>query len=252
MTRQRPVLQEPVEFACWGLAKHILRINTPWSSFEVPHCNIPSMITEEEKAYYLYVTSFFSGKGEVVEVGPWLGSSTFHIVSGLVRNPAFSGKVLHVFDDFVWRSSWMDRHFPHENPPSNYSCFQPLFERYVRRIKSHLRIARRRLIIQDGNEKVAAFAWKGQSIEMCFIDCGRNLVINDAWYDVLSPSFIPDTTLIMMEDWQVHKERPRRAYNQTKQFTDNKGRALEKIDELLGGALATFLYRGSTRRCRTK
>jgi hypothetical protein len=87
---------------------------------------------------------------------------------------------------------------------------------------------------------------------MCFIDCGGNLDINNAWYDAVSPSFIPDITLIMMEDWQLHKQRPRRPYNQTKQFTDSKGRALEKIDELIGGALATFRYKGSTRQDHSK
>jgi hypothetical protein len=87
---------------------------------------------------------------------------------------------------------------------------------------------------------------------MCFIDCGLNLDINNAWYDAMSPSFIPNATLIMMEDWQLHKQRPRRPYNQTKQFTDSKGRALEKIDELIGGALATFRYKGSTRQDHSK
>lgn len=232
------------------LAEHILRAKTPWCNRELPYCDIPSMITHEEKAYYLYITELFRGRGEVIEVGPWLGNSTFHIVYGLVRNPAFRGKVLHVFDDFVWRSSWMNRHYPHEDVPKNYACFQPLFERYVRHIKSHIHAARRRLIVQDGNEKVRDLAWSGKSIEMCFIDCGMNLAINNAWYNVLSPSFIPDTTLIMMEDWQLHKQRPRRAYNQTKQFTDSKDRALEKIDELLDGALATFLYKGSKGRTR--
>jgi hypothetical protein len=233
------------------LAKHILLAKTPWANRELPACDIPSMITQEEKAYYLYVTELFRGAGEVIEVGSWLGNSTFHIVYGLTKNPIFRGRVLHVFDDFVWRSSWMNRHYPYENLPENYTCFQTLFEQYVQPIKSHLRIARRRLIVQDGNEKVRDLDWSEESIEMCFIDCGRSLAINNAWYDVLSPSFVPDVTLIMMEDWQLHKQRPRRAYNQTKEFTDSKGRALQKIDELLNGALATFLYKGPQGRRRS-
>jgi predicted O-methyltransferase YrrM len=70
------------------------------------------MISPEECKYYRWLGRFFTGAGAVVELGPWLGCSTVHILAGLERSPGFRDRRLHVFDDFVWRSSWMDRHLP--------------------------------------------------------------------------------------------------------------------------------------------
>jgi hypothetical protein len=47
-----------------------------------------------------------------------------------------------------------------------------------------------------------------------------------------------------MQDWQLYKEQPPKWYNQTKEFTDSKGSALELVHELADGNAGTFLYRG--------
>lgn len=47
-----------------------------------------------------------------------------------------------------------------------------------------------------------------------------------------------------MQDWRLHRERPRKWYNQTKDFTD-KNPSLELIHEIKDGGIATFLYRGN-------
>ena len=71
---------------------------------------------------------FYSGTGEIVELGPWLGSSTFHLISGLENNPYFKtqNKRIHVYDDFVWRSEWMDPFLPNQNVTAltNHSSFK--------------------------------------------------------------------------------------------------------------------------------
>lgn len=69
--------------------------------------------------------------------------------------------------------------------------------------------------------------------------------VNDAWWGIFSGSFIPDETLIAMQDWQLYKQQPARPYNQTKLFTDSKGSSLELVHELLDGALASFIYRAT-------
>src|SRR5258705_1052894 len=108
---------------------------------------IPSMITEEEAKYYLYATRWYSGKGEILEIGPWLGSSTWFIVHGLLKNRNFAHKRLNVVDDFIWRSSWMDRNYPNADKPQNHESFEHLFKRYAESIKQHLSVNRARLIV---------------------------------------------------------------------------------------------------------
>jgi hypothetical protein len=85
---------------------------------------------------------------------------------------------------------------------------------------------------------------------MMFVDCGRLFQTNNAWYRILSPSFIPDVTLIAMQDWRLQFEVPAYWENQTKNFTDSKGSALQLVHELKKGTTATFLYRGGGRAGR--
>jgi hypothetical protein len=40
---------------------------------------------------------------------------------------------------------------------------------------------------------------------MCWIDCGKTFEVNAAWFAALSPWFVPDRTLVIMQDWQAHR-----------------------------------------------
>jgi len=218
----------------------------PWAAIPLEALNVPGMITKEERRYYTYLGSFYSGQGEVVELGSWLGLSTLAILYGLRRNPAFAGKKLHVFDDFVWRSSWMDKWLDDGDfdieKPHDHGDFSGLFDRFTSGVREHMVVERRRIAPYDGNERIAPLTWNGRPIEMVFVDCGRTLEVNEAWYKTLSPSFIPGRSLLVLEDWKTHREVPPRWYNQTKQFTDSKGRQLRLLHELRDGGAATFLY----------
>jgi hypothetical protein len=184
--------------------------------------------------------------GEVVELGPWLGRSTSFICHGLRANPRFSGQYLWVFDDFIWRPAWMDKHHPEADRPGRHESFRHLFERYTAEFEDILRVEQRRFTDYDGNERVPLFRWSGAPIELLFVDCGRTLAANDAWYEALLPFFIPDRTLIVLQDWGTHKEVPRRSYNQMYEFVRSKGEALDLVHELLDGSIATFLFRGDS------
>ena len=74
----------------------------PWLSAVPAKIDTPAMITHEEAQYYTYLGSFYEGRGRAVELGPWLGASTQHIVLSLANNPKFAGAQL-MFDDFTAR-----------------------------------------------------------------------------------------------------------------------------------------------------
>jgi hypothetical protein len=222
----------------------VLHPQPPWQRLPVEPSGIPGMVSDEECQYYEFIGRFFAGVGETVELGPWLGRSTHHILKGLTSNPHFHGKRLHVFDDFVWRSSWMDRHPLGTSCPSNHEDFRYLFDQYTASLQEHITTQRRKFGDYDGNEAVAALTWDAGPIEFLYVDCGRTYATNEGWYSQLVRSFIPNRTLIMMQDWRVHREIPVQWYNQTKQFTDSKGDQIELIHELSGGTLAAFLFRG--------
>lgn len=226
------------------LGAWIMNEMSPWKQCPIEPVETPGMISSEESQYYAYIGRFYSGVGEAVELGPWLGRSTHFILKGLKPNPNFKGKKLFVFDDFVWRASWMNPSVNESEQLQNHQCFRPLFEKYTADIQSDIQVERSRIVEYDGNSSVAPLAWCGKPIELLYVDCGRTYAVNDGWYSILKKSFIPNRTLIIMQDWRLHREIPVKWYNQTKQFTDSKDTELDLIHEVKDGGVATFIYRG--------
>jgi hypothetical protein len=216
----------------------------PWLKVPPEKCQTPAMITHEEAQYFTYIGRFYEGIGRAVELGPWLGASTHHIVLGLANNPKFAGERLHVFDDFVWRKSWMDPYVRDEEKLPDHACFRHLFDKYTTRVQHLLDVRRAKIADYDGNENLPLFSWNEGPIEFLFVDCGRTIEANEAWYKPLRHAFIPGRTLIMMQDWRVHREVPRKWFNQTRFFTEAKGNSLELLHEVSEGCLAAFLFTG--------
>ena len=255
--RQLEATQQKCYLLNGVLEKSILNPRAPWLDVKVPESPIPGMISEEEKKYYTWLGQFYAGKGEIVELGPWLGCSTFYILEGLRHNPHFQGKKLHVYDDFVWRSAWMDRCYPGDDHPQDHGDFKYLFEKFTSPVKDFIVVHRRRLSTGELEEDcgdvinpydktidIRPLQWNNDPVEILFVDVGRTIDVNEAWWRVFFPFFIPSKTLIIMQDWQTHKEVPVKWYNQMKMFTDGKHQWLEIIHELSHGGTATFLYKG--------
>ncbi len=222
----------------------IMQERALWKLCPAKELEMPGMITTEESQYYTYVGRFFSGMGEAVELGPWLGRSTHYILDGLKPNSHFAGRRLHVFDDFIWRPSWMNEYVSEPERLGNHQDFRPLFDKYTADIASDLHVERVKITDYDGNESLPVLTWPDKPIEILYVDCGRTVAANEGWYAVLQKCFVPNRTLIVMQDWRMHREIPSKFFNQTKQFTDSKGAQLDLIHEVNDGGVATFLYRG--------
>lgn len=226
------------------LAVSVMSPFAPWLKMSPQKCQMPAMITHEEAQYFTYIGRFYGGIGRAVELGPWLGASTQHIVLSLAKNPQFAGERLHVFDDFVWRKSWMDPYMGDEEKLPDHASFRHLFDKYTTRVQHLLDVRQAKITDYDGNEDLPLFSWNEGPIEFLYVDCGRTIEANEAWYNRLRHAFIPGRTLIMMQDWRLHREVPRKWFNQTLLFTDGKGDALKLVHEVSRGGLATFLFTG--------
>jgi hypothetical protein len=239
----RTVSRDGISAGCPHLKAYLMEDHSPWTGWSVDAITMPGMITGEESQYYEYVGGLYQGRGEAIELGPWLGKSTRHIIRGLDKNPHFIGKQLHVFDDFVWRSAWMNRHFSDDQCPSNHSDFRDLFESYVFNIRSRLKLTKGKIVNHDGNETLPQIEWNAAPIEIMYIDCGRTFEVNEAWYRIFSPNLIPNVSLLIMQDWRTHRERPRLAINETHWFTAAHPE-LAIVHEVKDGGIATFIYNG--------
>jgi hypothetical protein len=229
---------------CPALERSIMQPNRPWKGVAYPRFDIPGMITDEEIQYYHWLARYYSGDHEVVELGPWLGHSTMHLASALGSTLRRSGKRIHVYDDFVWRPGWMNQHLRPHDPaaPQAHESFEHLFNHFTAGAADLLRVRRGKITDYDGNEELPPIQWNDGLIELLVVDCGRTIKANQAWFDLFSPSFIPNRSLIVMQDWRLHRERPRKSFNQTLLFTQENPR-LELVHEIIDGGIATFLYR---------
>ncbi len=215
---------------------------TPWGAMVLPPFAVPGMVTAEERRYYRWLGRFHAGVGEAVELGCWLGCSTLDILGGLLANPRFAGRRLHVFDGFVWDAymgSWYDG-----TPPAVGASFRPLFDLHTAHVASHLEVEACAILPSSATEGLPPLYWRGGLIELCWVDCGKTREVNEAWFAVLSPHFLPDRTLIVMQDWGCHRSGVAGEAG-AKDFTDAHPGALALLHELRDGTVATFLYRGA-------
>lgn len=71
---------------------------------------IPTMISKEEREYLYELTSnYWTGKGSIIEIGPWLGGSTYCLASGMKDSIHNGHRKLLVYDNFIWRKFMGDR-----------------------------------------------------------------------------------------------------------------------------------------------
>ena len=63
----------------------------------------------EQKYFEFYASEEYSGVGEIVDLGSWMGSTTIPLAKGLKNNKNCKNKKdrIHAFDRFIWKS-WMN------------------------------------------------------------------------------------------------------------------------------------------------
>src|SRR5262245_47530577 len=67
----------------------------------------PSMLTPWERQWSKeYVRTAYTGKGHIVDLGCWLGSSTVALAKGLRdnSNPDTDRCIVHAYDRFIWEA----------------------------------------------------------------------------------------------------------------------------------------------------
>lgn len=79
--------------------------HSAWKSvrFEYPDA-VPTMLQAEETQYLYWLgSSVWTGRGLVLEIGPWLGGSTVCLAAGMRASGHDAKNRLHAVDNFLWR-----------------------------------------------------------------------------------------------------------------------------------------------------
>lgn len=173
------------------------------------------MISSEEKRYLQWLTGvMWNGVGDVLEIGPWLGGSTWLLASGMEANPALdSGHRLHVVDNFRWRP------FMTERAPLALKAdasFRPYFEHNLAP-KGDLVVIHEAALADDDSAKLAVpggvrspdadlplFTGKSlnRDLGVVFVDGAKSWMALRHLLKELAPCFVPGETILVFQDYQ--------------------------------------------------
>jgi len=172
------------------------------------------MISREERQYLYWLSSrCWSGSGHIVEIGPWLGGSTFCLAAGLRQNRREDRWKIHVYDSFVWQRYMADRH---PLPISVGESFEPVFmenlKDYIDLLCVHNAwfpdetvqgdsIAEAiRDSIPHGKQSIT---WTdNEPIEILFVDGAKSWTGMRQMLSVFCSSLIPGKTILVLQDYK--------------------------------------------------
>jgi len=143
------------------------------SGFQVDRRKLTGATSAREQAFCEWFgENAYRGVGEIVELGPWLGSLTIPLVKGLSRNSSVADKSsrVHVYDRFVWdelMENWVagTQYVGRIVPEGD---FRFLYEDILQEYRSFLVVNKSDLSTQQ---------WDGKPIEFLLNDATKNLEV---------------------------------------------------------------------------
>lgn len=155
------------------------------------------MTSKTEQDYFaVYGEKTYSGKGEIVDLGCWLGSTTIPLVKGLLKNPAFaeSNRKVYAYDLFIW-FEWMNESAAGTRLAGKYKEGDNFVEEFEARTKEFAR----RIEIREGDLK--QIGWSGENIEFLLVDAMKNWDLANAVVRDFYPSLVPGESIILHQDY---------------------------------------------------
>lgn len=136
---------------------------------------------------YLFIKKNFKSKGDVIELGTFLGKTTKTICQALPES--YLGKI-YTYDNFIWNSNHK-RKFPRVKLNVNQN-----FLDYVKNKINSNKVIFKKGLIQE-------IDWDGNYIELLVLDAPKNFdEINDIFFK-LSPFFKKNITKIIFLDFNI-------------------------------------------------
>jgi hypothetical protein len=144
-----------------------------------------------------YAHNEYSGKGEIIDLGCWLGSATISVAKGLEKNlkVTVKDKRIHAYDIFIWAPSYMDRCVKGTSLEGKYKPGDSFLDEFVHRISpwSHS------IVVYPGD--VVKIGWNQRPIEYLFVDAMKSWELTKSIFLNFYPHLIPMTSLVHYNDF---------------------------------------------------
>jgi hypothetical protein len=151
---------------------------------------------QEQKYFQRYASSIYTGVGEMVDLGCWLGSTTIPLAKGLGKNRQSDLKRgrIHSFDQFDWET-WMEecvRGTKLEGKFKPGDSFLGEFESRIHSWSSYIHIHR---------EDLRHTTWLEGPIELLLIDAMKALDISKSILKSFFPHLIAGKSFLIHQDF---------------------------------------------------
>jgi Methyltransferase domain len=149
---------------------------------------VEGMTSMAECRYLFWLAATqLSGAGQLVEIGSWLGRSTLHLAAGLSQSG--HARHIHCFDGFTWAPSDPGKSKLPLKPGDN---FQKFFEANVSAFAN---------LVTAHRTQIAEIAWKGEPVELLFLDAPKKHQEITRCLEVFGPTLIPGQSIIAIQDY---------------------------------------------------
>ena len=155
------------------------------------------MTSTAEQAYCEWYTSqLYSGHGEIVELGCWLGSLTRAMAYGLRRNRrAAVGKKIHSYDLFYWHHSFAEALRLTKFANTNFKTGDDFYPTYLEAIKDVLND------VIPNKADLCVEKWKGGDIEFLVVDAMKYEALVRNIQKNFFPALMPRRGFLMHQDF---------------------------------------------------
>jgi len=166
-----------------------------------PTGDLVGMTTPEEQSFlYDFARRVYTGRGEIVDLGCWLGSTTIPLAAGLAENAVVAADrvAIHAYDLFRWET-WMEKHLAGSSLAGSQrpgESFQPLFERLLGAHRSRVRITAADLTRADWQPR--------REIELLFNDAAKSWELANALLRTFYVHLVPGLSLVVEQDFAHH------------------------------------------------
>ena len=156
-------------------------------------------MTSMEEQLFLedYAQNEYSGKGEIVELGCWLGSSTISLARGLKANSFVKNKNqrLHAYDLFIWFSVGMEKLVSGTSLEGKYQDGDSFLDEYLQRI------APWRDLVEVCPGDLTEIGWQRGNIEFLFVDAMKSWELTNSIIKNFFPYLVEEFSLVVHQDF---------------------------------------------------
>lgn len=150
----------------------------------------------EQEFLEQYGANLYTGAGDVVDLGCWLGSTTIPLTRGLLKNPAFqgSGRKVYAYDLFVW-FDWMNSSAAGTDIYGRYVEGDSFINEFEKRTSEFADL------IETRAGDLKAIGWDRGGIEFLLVDAMKNFDLAGSIVKDFYPHLIEGNSLVFHQDF---------------------------------------------------